>query len=86
MIGRKGEVMTAEQLEELLRDYDMGMKGYAGSILERHAVSLARRVLAAEKLVDDAERFLLAKPGSFADAEYRLDLGISIAAYREASK
>ena len=50
------------------------------------APSLARRVLAAEKLVEAAERVLLAKPGSFADAEYRLDLDISISAYREASK
>lgn len=59
---------------------------HANATLIAMAPDLARRVIAAERLVEAAERVLLARPGSLSDAEYRLDLDTALTAYREASK
>lgn len=82
--------MTAEQLEELLADLTHRSKFRRDSAhddLSYLAPSLARRVIAAEKLVDDAERVMHELLVTDSWSSYEVNKLLSeITAYREASK
>lgn len=88
--------MTAEQLEELLEHIEERKTHFGLDVMPISAAtvaSLARRVLAAEKLVEALDRIGrceidqsmgLIKPGEMVKA--RIEGGKALAAYREASK
>lgn len=75
--------MTAEQLEELLKDaYTPGYRNRFRE-LQNMAPSLARRVIAAEKLLKAAED--VSRCGASTGPQWT-KLAIGILKYREASK
>lgn len=83
--------MTAEQLEELLGKLDNGHPLDAGRAMDELfalAPSLARRVIAAEKLVEALEGFQECdcKRHNCATCAWFSDADEAITAYREASK